>query len=70
MAHFWRDDGRVDTAQYAKMVAADRDLKLSGYEVFRFGAEELVANGAKTVVPEFFESLFKVFRVNPIKKSA
>jgi hypothetical protein len=27
---------------YAVMVAADRDLRLAGYEVFRFGANEVV----------------------------
>ncbi|MFF1657752.1 hypothetical protein [Streptomyces sp. NPDC058255] len=35
--HYTRDRGRTpDTGKYADMVAADRDLKLRGYEVFRF----------------------------------
>ncbi|MFL5999358.1 MAG: hypothetical protein ACJ736_34555 [Streptomyces sp.] len=38
MRHYTRDNGRTpDTATYADMVAADRDLKLRGDEVFRFG---------------------------------
>ncbi|MEV8211567.1 hypothetical protein AB0P40_42210, partial [Streptomyces sp. NPDC079189] len=40
--HYTRDRGQIpDTAKYAEMVAADRDLKLRGYEVFRFGHDEL-----------------------------
>jgi len=39
--HYTSDDGRPDTAKYAANVRGDRDLKLSGYEVFRFGAAEL-----------------------------
>lgn len=30
------------------MVPADRDLRLAGYEIFRFGASELVVPGRKT----------------------
>ena len=39
--HFTSPDGRPDAARYAAGVRGDRDLKLSGYEVFRFGATEL-----------------------------
>lgn len=39
--HYTSDDGRPDTARYAANMRGDRDLKLSGYEVFRFGAAEL-----------------------------
>ena len=35
-------DGRPIPARYAAMARADRELKLSGYEVFRFGATELL----------------------------
>jgi very-short-patch-repair endonuclease len=31
-------NGRPDPRQYADGVRADRELKLAGYEVFRFGA--------------------------------
>jgi hypothetical protein len=39
--HYARDDGLADSTRYAKMAAADRELKLAGYHVFRFGAAEL-----------------------------
>jgi len=50
-----------DTASpplYAKMVAADRKLKLSGYEVYRFGGYELYGDSGKQVVEDFFRKLF------------
>ncbi|MFJ4218199.1 hypothetical protein ACIP27_36510, partial [Streptomyces hydrogenans] len=40
--HHTRDRGRTpDTVKYAAVVAADRDLRLSGHEVYRFGHDEL-----------------------------
>ncbi|MFD6125278.1 hypothetical protein ACFWHE_27085, partial [Streptomyces hydrogenans] len=40
--HYTRDRGRTpDTVKYAAVVAADRDLRLSGHEVYRFGHDEL-----------------------------
>ena len=41
------------------MVRADRDLKLLGYEVYRFGANELVGINVADTVRSFFSSLFK-----------
>lgn len=62
--HYAQDNGQADVSRYAKMAAADRELKLSGYEVFRFGAEELRGDQAHDVARTFFESLFKRYRVN------
>jgi hypothetical protein len=40
--HYASPDGtRPDPSHYAALARADRELKLSGYEVFRFGATEL-----------------------------
>ena len=61
--HYAQDDGKADTVRYANLVAADRELKLSGYEVFRFGAWELQSADTGTVVKNFFDSLFKQYRV-------
>ncbi|MEA3082671.1 MAG: hypothetical protein QOC89_368, partial [Paraburkholderia sp.] len=41
----------------------DRELKLAGYEVFRFGAAELQVPTAKEDVKAFFEALFKRYGV-------
>ncbi|GAB2962006.1 hypothetical protein LWP59_34645 [Amycolatopsis acidiphila] len=57
-------DGRADAALYATNMRADRDLKLGGYEVFRFGADELrTEEQARTTIHEFFRDLFRAFGV-------
>lgn len=63
--HYIRDHGSTpDTAKYAEMVAADRDLKLRGYEVFRFGHDELKhLNAAQDLVRQFIPAIFRRFRV-------
>lgn len=62
--HYSDSVGNADARLYAKMVNADRDLKLSGYQVFRFGAVELTDSPAgKAIVAEFFQSLFDRYRV-------
>lgn len=72
--HYADAQMRAETERYARMVAADRDLKLSGYEVFRFGADELRADPARPdgqerprhIVRAFFERLFKEYGVRMI----
>lgn len=44
-------------ALYSEMVAEDRRLRLSGYEVYRFGGAELMKSGADKMVAEFFNQL-------------
>ncbi len=69
--HYSNANGMADTERYAEMVAADRDLKLAGYHVFRFGAAELIGESASIVAKRFYERLFKYFKVNmpPARKS-
>lgn len=64
--HYTRDRGRTpDTAKYAEMVAADRDLKLRGYEVFRFGHDELRDfHAARDLLQQFLPDMFCRFRVS------
>jgi len=57
--HYARHNGQADCARYATMMAADRELRLAGYEVFRFGAEELLGDGIRGMVKRFFDALFK-----------
>lgn len=63
--HYTRDRGRTpDTAKYAAMVAADRDLRLSGYEVYRFGHDELrEETTALTLLEAFLPRLFQHHKV-------
>ncbi|MFD7163729.1 hypothetical protein [Streptomyces violascens] len=63
--HYTRDRGqRPDSAKYAEMMAADRDLKLRGYEVFRFGHDELEeAREAQALLEQFLPILFQRFEI-------
>jgi very-short-patch-repair endonuclease len=61
--HYANELGVADTARYAATVSADRELKLSGYEVFRFGGNELQGDAAQGRVKSFFEALFRRFGV-------
>ena len=45
--------------KYADMVRADRDLRLGGYEVYRFGGAELGDESGKANVVDFFTKLFE-----------
>ncbi|MEU9835898.1 hypothetical protein AB0D67_30555 [Streptosporangium sp. NPDC048047] len=49
---------RPDTRKYSEMVSEDRNLRLEGYEVYRFGGGELTAPGGKRVLADFFGRLF------------
>ncbi|GHH43941.1 hypothetical protein GCM10017774_42480 [Lentzea cavernae] len=56
--HYADEAGRADSQRYAEMVSEDRELRLRGYEVFRFGGAELVegeATGAR--LTKFFDQL-------------
>ena len=58
--HYADDDGRAVPERYAEMMKEDRSLRLAGYEVYRFGAKELM-NGERSreLVRQFFESLLQ-----------
>jgi very-short-patch-repair endonuclease len=64
--HYTSADGRPNGTKYAANVRGDRDLKLSGYEVFRFGATELQdRQSARALLQQFFADLFRRFQVTP-----
>lgn len=44
--HYADETGRADSGRYAEMVAEDRELRLRGYEVYRFGGGELIEGSA------------------------
>ncbi|MGB8423537.1 hypothetical protein [Paraburkholderia sp.] len=55
--------GVADVCRCAEMVAADRELMLAGYHVFRFGAVELHSETADDEVKAFFVNLFRQYKV-------
>lgn len=63
MHHYAKPQGQADGSKYATMVAGDRELKLAGYEVYRFGAYELNRSGSQHTVKSFLVALFKRYGV-------
>lgn len=61
--HYTDTGGRVSVEKYAAMMSADRDLRLAGYEVYRFGAAELVRADADAKIADFFERLLRRYHV-------
>jgi len=62
--HYANEEGRADPAKYGTLVAADRELQLAGYHVFRFGGHELRNKpSAQVVAKSFFEALFRAHGV-------
>ncbi|NDP22272.1 MAG: hypothetical protein GZ091_14500 [Paludibacter sp.] len=54
----YSDDNTSSPKKYAEMVSLDRDLKLLGYEVYRFGGYELTESNERIII-DFFDKLFK-----------
>jgi hypothetical protein len=56
--HYANGD-KANPKKYADMVFADRQLRLFGYEVYRFGGYELQVPDATTLIVTFFRKLFE-----------
>jgi hypothetical protein len=61
--HYADDDGKASPSRYAEMAREDRRIRLSGYEVFRFGGRELDGAAGECLVREFFDQLLE--RIKP-----
>jgi hypothetical protein len=59
--HYAKGDTASPTL-YGEMVAEDRRLKLTGYEVYRFGGAELMRDDADRMLAEFFDQLAERMR--------
>ena len=72
--HYAHEDGRADPHRYAEMVRVDRELRLRGYEVFRFGGAEFYnKNSSQTpeenaieLVRTFFTALFEQYEIGSV----
>jgi len=57
--HYTDSSGAPSPAMYADMVRADRQLRLVGYEIYRFGGYEFViSQHAEAILADFFAKLF------------
>ena len=61
--HYANSQGQVDPGRYASMVSADRDLRLAGYDVYRFGATDLTEDEGFRRASDFFERLLRLYKV-------
>jgi very-short-patch-repair endonuclease len=61
--HHAAQNGLANAAAYAAMLTADRDLRLAGYDVYRFGAHALSEAVGHDAAVEFFERLFRLHKV-------
>jgi very-short-patch-repair endonuclease len=62
--HYSSDSGAGDPKRYAAQVRADRDLRLCGYDVYRFGEYEFRDEQlAPKMLAEFFDELFRRHRL-------
>lgn len=62
--HYADEQGRASREKYAEMSAGDRALRLTGYDVYRFGGSELTGPEAKKRVSAFFERLYAKYVVS------
>ena len=60
-------NGKPSLQVYAEMVSADRNLRLAGYEIYRFGSNELVGASALAVIEGFFDRLWALHKLMPTK---
>lgn len=60
-------EGKPSLTLYADMVSADRDLRLAGYEIYRFGSNELVGANAPAEIEGFFDRLWALHKPMPHK---
>jgi hypothetical protein len=58
----YADGDTASPQKYAEMVCADRELKLAGYDVYRFGGAELFGPDAENLVFSFFNQLFTKYQ--------
>ncbi len=61
--HHFSENEKPSLKIYSEMVSADRELRLAGYEVYRFGATELVGAGAEKLIADFFDKLLRLHKV-------
>jgi very-short-patch-repair endonuclease len=57
--HHYANGDVASPQRYAEMVAADRELRLAGYEIYRYGGYELQGNAGKDSAEKFFHKLLR-----------
>jgi very-short-patch-repair endonuclease len=67
MQHYADETLHASTTKYAEMVAEDRRIRLLGYEIYRFGVDEIKNNDkeAHYTISTFFDNLFVRHKIAP-----
>ena len=60
--HYSKDE-KPSPQLYSEMVKSDRDLKLKGYDVYRFGGHELCDKNAGRTICTFFDKFFEKYNI-------
>lgn len=60
----YADGNLASPEKYAEMVAADRKLRLAGYELYRFGGYELQGMNGEKIIKSFFVQLLEKYGIN------
>ena len=68
--HYCDTEGKPSPQIYAQTMAADRSLRLAGYEVYRFGAHEFLQPNAEGVLIKFYRTLFERYSLLPVDPRA
>jgi hypothetical protein len=64
--HYSDAQGRPSPRLYAEMVSEDRELRIAGYEMYRFGGYELAPErGGEALLTGFFDRLLDRHQVTP-----
>lgn len=61
----YSSNGKPEPKVYAETVRGDRELRLAGYEVYRFAGIELQYEDAPRMIASFFEALFRRHQLLP-----
>lgn len=61
--HHYADKDKASPKLYSDMVAEDRRMKLSGYDIYRFGGYELTYCNLDLLIEEFFRGLFNKYNI-------
>jgi very-short-patch-repair endonuclease len=56
--------GRANPERYAEMASEDRRLRLAGYEVYRFGAYELLQDDGEARASDFFDAVLARYEIS------
>lgn len=61
--HHYSEGNTSSPRLYSEMVSEDRELKLRGYDIFRFGGYELGTNSSNILIEEFIDKLFDMHAI-------